>query len=442
MFSIRPFAQLKLSVRPWRHVFRLKLRELGGFVFWVNVLSFLGLLTVCLMLAMVVQLSVTTSWAQGMESQSTWRSAQKGELSADQRLQAVRDSLVELALQGPTQVSSTTFIDESGTLRDSASFTHDMVVRGVRVLAYGQEAGEPKAKIGAEHQAKESQGICTPQSGREKALTANVQHLAVLDVSIDAKLRNGDMYQARLISRALQESLLKQSDLSKLYKLNLRTMPVSSQSIYGLSQPGSAAASSLQANQTFSSGMNYYQQALLGRGDQRVTWSVSIKLEPAQDEISGVAGMKVLAQLNSKLDRHFSFEDQQYLWFETKNRNLVTSVLSNVMNEQVQALAHLIHQAIEDQLACVPPQFEVTKWSGQDMSIAAGLINGLKQGDQMLVGDPEVIPTRILDKGAMNKLVLAEIKSVTPYSAQLRQIAGPEIKSPEHWVAVVHRPVN
>jgi hypothetical protein len=149
-----------------------------------------------------------------------------------------------------------------------------------------------------------------------------------------------------------------------------------------------------------------------------------------------------LAKLVNKWDRQFSFEDQQFVWFETKNRNTVTSMLSNVMNAQVQALAHLVHQSVEDQLACIPPQFEVTKWSGQDMNIAAGLVNGLRLGDQMLVGDPEVIPARILDKGAMNKLVLAEVKSVSPYSSQLRQIAGPEIKSPENWVAVAHRPVN
>ena len=442
MFSVRALTPFIVLGRSLSHLFRIRLRDLGGFVFWVNVLSFLGLLTVLIMLAMVVKLSIATSWAQDAQSisKSAWVAQSKGALSADQRLEAVRESLVELALQGPTQVSSTTFIDESGTLRDSASFTHDMVVRGVRVLAYGQEGGEPKVKIGAEHQSQVAQGVCTPQSARERALSQNVQHLAVLDVSIDPKLKNSDMYQARLISRALQESLIKQSDRSDLYKLSLRSLPVNAQSIYGVSQPGSVAASSLQANQTFSSGMNYYQQALLGRGDQRVTWSISIKLEPARDEISGVPGMKVLAKLSSKLNRHFSFEDQQYLWFETKNRNLVTSVLTPVMNEQVQALAHLMHQAIEDQLACIPPQFEVTQWRGQEMIIAAGLMNGLKLGDQMLVGDPEVIPTRILDKGATNKLVLAEVKSLTPYSAQLRQIAGPEVKSPEHWVAVAHRP--
>jgi hypothetical protein len=119
--------------------------------------------------------------------------------------------LVELALQGPTQVSSaTTFIDESGTLRDSASFTHDMVVRGVRVLAYGQEAGEPKAKIRAEHQAKESQGIRTPQSGRSKAFGCERSAFGRFGrARSDAKLRNGDMYQARLHFSSIARELTK-----------------------------------------------------------------------------------------------------------------------------------------------------------------------------------------------------------------------------------------
>ncbi len=417
---------------------RLQWKTLGEFVFWVDVLSCLGLVSVLCMMAMVVKLSITTSWAQD----KSIRAQAPTELNADQRLQAVRESLVQLALEGPTQVSSTTFIDESGTLRDSASFTHDMVVRGVRVLAYGQNEGEPNARISAEHRALEVTGACTPQTGRDAAQKTPVQHLAVLDVNIDASIKNADLYQARLISRALQESLLKLSDASSVYRLNLRTMPVSAQSVYGLSQASSSAASSLQANQTFSSGLNYYQQALLGRGDQRVTWSLTLKLMPAKDEISLAPGLRVSATLLSKLDRHFSFEDQQHVWFESKNPNQVSSVLSNVMNEQVQALARLIQKAIEDQLACIPPQFEVTKWSEQDMSIAAGLVNGLRVGDQMLVGDPEVIPSRILDKGAMKKLVLAEIRSVTPYSAQLKQIAGPKVSNPEHWVAVAHRPVN
>lgn len=417
---------------------RLQFSDLCSFVFWVDVLSLIGLLFVVCMMAMVVMLSVTTTWAQDKNVQFKG----SADLNADQRLQAVRESLVQLALEGPTQVTSTSFIDETGTLRDSASFTHDMVVRGVKVLAYGQDFGQPSATISADHQAKMMQGVCTAQTGSKASKVSMVQHLAVLDVAIAPGIKNADLYQARLISRALQESLLKQSDLSTVYRLNLRTMPVSAQSAHGLTQSSVSAGSSLQANQTFSSGLNYYQQALLGRGDQRVTWSLSLKLEPAKDDISSAPGFKVRTLLQNKLDRNFSFEDQQYVWLESKNLNQVSSVLSNVMNEQVQALGRLIQRAVEEQLSCIPAQFEVTKWSGQDLSIAAGQINGLRVGDQMLVGDPDVIPARVLDPGALNKLVLAEIKSVTPYSAQLKQIAGPKLSGPEHWVAVAYRPLN
>jgi len=435
---IHPSDLVQAWVGPLRH----KCKDWGGFVFWVNVLSGLGLLCILGMLVMVLSLSVSTSWAQDQRTGMKDRSEMSANLSAEQRLQAIRESLVQLALEGPTQVSSTSFIDESGTLRDSASFTHDMVVRGVRVLAYGQEADVTQAKIVADHQVREQQRTCPSQMLRENSTTNNILHLAVLELAIDSTIKNSDLYTARLISRSLQENLLKKSDRSSIYRLNLRTMPMNAQSVYGLSQSGSGTASSLQANQTFSSGMNYYQQALLGRGDQKVTWTVSVKLVSARDEISGVSGMKVITRLQNKLDRQFKFEDEQFVWFESKNPNLMSSVLSSVMSEQVMALANLIQKALEAQLTCIPPQFEVTKWSGQDMSIAAGLINGLRLGDQMLVGDPQVIPGRILDSGSLKKLVLAEVKSVTPYSAELRQIAGPAVKSPEHWVAVAHRPFN
>jgi hypothetical protein len=442
MFKTNKSTHPLLTVQALLAQVRDGLKDLGGFVFWVNVLSFLGLLSVLGMVLMVLSLSISTTWAQDQAWNRKVQPVPSDNLSAEQRLQAVRESLVQLALEGPTQVSSTSFIDESGTLRDSASFTHDMVVRGVRVLAYGQEAGETKAKIVADHQVPEHQRICQSQVLREKSQLSNILHLAVLEVAIDSTIKNSDLYTARLISRSLQENLLKKSDRSNIYRLNLRTMPMNAQSAYGLSQSGSGTASSLQANQTFSSGMNYYQQALLGRGDQKVTWTLSVKLLGARDEISGVSGMKVITRLENKLDRQFKFEDEQFVWFESKNPNLVTSVLSNVMSEQVMALANLIQRTVEEQLSCIPPQFEVTKWIGQDMSIAAGLINGLRQGDQMLVGDPQVIPSRILDQGSSNKLVLAEVKSVTPYSAELKQIAGPAVKAPEHWVAVAHRPFN
>jgi hypothetical protein len=78
-------------------------------------------------------------------------SAQQGRdepLSAQERLDAIRQSLVEATLQTPTRVATTSWIDAQGSLRESSSFKNGMVVRGVRVLAYGRdETGQAKARV-------------------------------------------------------------------------------------------------------------------------------------------------------------------------------------------------------------------------------------------------------------------------------------------------------
>jgi len=66
-------------------------------------------------------------------------------LTAQERLDAIRHSLVETALQGATQVKTTLWLDAQGQLHDSSSFRSGMEVRGVRVMSYSRDsAGKPK----------------------------------------------------------------------------------------------------------------------------------------------------------------------------------------------------------------------------------------------------------------------------------------------------------
>ena len=75
-------------------------------------------------------------------------SSAKAELNAQERLDAIRQSLVDASLQTPTRVQTTTWIDSQGSLRESSSFKNGMEVKGVRVLAYDRdETGQAKAKL-------------------------------------------------------------------------------------------------------------------------------------------------------------------------------------------------------------------------------------------------------------------------------------------------------
>ena len=55
-------------------------------------------------------------------------------LSPEEKLAAIRKGLVQAALDGPTQVSATQWIDGNGALQELSAFRSGMKVRGVRVL--------------------------------------------------------------------------------------------------------------------------------------------------------------------------------------------------------------------------------------------------------------------------------------------------------------------
>lgn len=103
-----------------------------------------------------VALAVTSglSYAQVKPSEAkqlaaeTKSSAQPAAFSPQDKLDAIRQGLVEASLDSPTRVQTTTWIDANGSLRESSSFKNGMKVRGVKVLAYERdEAGQPKAQL-------------------------------------------------------------------------------------------------------------------------------------------------------------------------------------------------------------------------------------------------------------------------------------------------------
>jgi len=365
-----------------------------------------------------------------------WAQSQNAPTSVDpgeDTLQAVRNSLVKLAMEGPTQVRSTSWIDEDGALRDSAEFTNEMVVRGVRILAYTHDAeSQAEVSLDAKREVSSTSKSCKAPNAKEMNKPQGIQHLVVFDVAIAPQIKFQDLYLTRMIAKSLKESLLAQSDESPVLKLSLNALPLDSVTLSGVN----ANKATLQA--VFPSSINAYQQALLGRGDQRVTWQASLYLEPAKDEITQAPGLKVSAVLQNRLDKRQTMTFEEHVWFESMPQKSYSSVLSSVMSAQVNAVARSIERSMESELTCIPPQFEVTKWQGQQLVVAAGSVNGLKSGDQFVVVDPTILPAHALQAGAMQRMVLAEVRHVSAYTAELKQVAGPSLSANANWVAVAH----
>jgi hypothetical protein len=357
-------------------------------------------------------------------------SVQAQELNDNQRLEALRKALIELSLEGPTEVRSSAFIDESGALREGSSFNNAMVIRGVRILAYGQDSVTgPTAQLAAAKAERLNPASCKAlDSGRMKK--NDVQHLVVMDINLSPKVPNKDVYLSRLVVLALKENLQNYAQQSGVFKLRLSTLPVNTSASTGV------GAGANVGNRAFGPGQNYYEQALLGRGEHRVTWQLHVRLEPYVDEFSYSPGLKVVSVLENRLDPRLTFERFETIGLEPLPEKPSSAALSSVMLAQVEGLSSNMKQWFEDQLSCIPPQFEVTQWTGNQLNISAGSANGLHEGDKFVVVDPKLIPGRALQADALQHMALAQVQFVSLYSAQLKQVAGPSLKNVTHWVAI------
>ena len=69
-------------------------------------------------------------------------------LTAQERLDAIRQSLVEASLKASTRVSSTTWLDRQGSLRENSTFKNNLEVGGVKVIGFERDdTGTAKARL-------------------------------------------------------------------------------------------------------------------------------------------------------------------------------------------------------------------------------------------------------------------------------------------------------
>ncbi len=76
---------------------------------------------------------------------------------------------------------------------------------------------------------------------------------------------------------------------------------------------------------------------------------------------------------------------------------------------------------------CRQISFPISQITGDTIYIDAGYEQGIKLGDQLLLTDSEMIPHRILEESALEKIALVEIKAVSRYKAEALRIAGPDM---------------
>jgi hypothetical protein len=323
-------------------------------------------------------------------------------LSAEDRLEAIRQSLVQRAMEGPTEVRSAAFIDGSGVLREASSFVTGMEVRGIRVLAYGRDMDEVRM---------DSKPL--PLGGCKTPAKLAAWHHMAWQLSYSAHMPVAYQFEAQQLAQQIKQQAFRLSQQSNLWRLSDRKNPADN-----------------------------YEQLLVSQGEQHIPWQLKISIAPSMAAgLPHVSAYDVRWELSAKGQGTSLFVGEQKINID-QPRQVPTSSrpLTPVVLAEVQAAVHGFVQGMERELSCRVPQFDVVKVRSDAVRIAGGAASGLKVGTQMVLTDRQQLPSRALEPKAFDSLALAEVVAVSDYYAELKMKTANKMAGNANWVAIPHTP--
>jgi hypothetical protein len=386
-------------------------------------------------------------------------------LSAQERLDAIRQSLVEASLQTPTKVLTTSWIDANGSLRESSSFKNGMEVRGVRVLAYGRdEVGQPKARL---QSTTATPSVAKPQTAEPVLATASSKtSLAGVDLSFKGllqKLKQAVVTQevpqgppACTHKAAVSMNHLVSLDLdldpsSNPLVMNAVFSQLQAHWVEALSPNGSRgqakpwrAVNNLPPA-SMSNKMTAYERALVSSRPLAMPWHASLRV---RTEVLPSQGLEIpFTFRHPSLALHLDFEmlgtegqsakfeDHYSLVIDLVRNEWSPAQLSSESRELIQSQLQTWRTHAEQWLSCQHHTPSVTAVNGQQIEINVGSMVGVKQGDEWLVANPAFFPKELVGKNGAPQTLLARVQSVTPFNSQLVVLAGPVQSVQANWRA-------
>ena len=325
------------------------------------------------------------------------------DLSAEERLQAIRSAMVEAAMKSNTRVSATSWMESDGKLRELNRFSSEVKLRDLQVATYSRDAGkQPQAELAVTNVEVSQPGRCDAPQAK-----APLRQVMTIGMDLSPGFAPAQRYQAQQVGFAARTRLMQAGARAERWRL------ISTQA---------------QART--------YDRLIHGHGEEQVQWHAQLTITPVPD--SGVSddysafGMSLMV----------SGPGQRQAWFTT-HEVVVPSLLTQAYgtpkmdtdtNAAIAQAVVAMTARLDKQLACEPQTFSVEQTNGR-LALNAGGQAGLRVGDKLMMADPSVLPRHTLEPGALDAAVLAEVKSVTPYQAELKQVAGRKQKFNGVWVA-------
>ncbi len=331
--------------------------------------------------------------------------------SSEERLEAIRQGLVQAALEGATRVESMAWIDGQGVLREGSSFLSGMDVRGVQVLNYVRDnSGQPQARL----QLPPRQDLLKrPATASPCANSAVLRHVIGFRMTLEGGWSVDEAPLAQALGQHTANLLQQSGGVASTWAVLPRPAPAQTD----------------------------YERLLLATSADQLPWQANLLVKPAPP----LAATGAARYLSVMVRLHFSlvargqtrpaFEGSVQLEVPRQAQAWGRPQLEAAARAQASQLIQPWVQALSAQFSCEAVLPEVTAVRGPELSINAGTLAGVRTGDEWLLADPQRFPQQILASGVAATAVLARVGQVYPHHAQLQIVAGPSDTVRTDWRA-------
>ena len=353
----------------------------------------------------------------------------KGAISADsigsasahseQRIEALRNALINRAMQAPTRIKSSAWIDQSGRLQESTRITSDMTVRGIRLVANpdAQDVTDEKIIIDA------ANSVITP----EKCSDANSAWLRRAILKIEQHGSNDGISADHMAEIVRATNHLFAETWSSKGSWNL--LPASD--------------------------LNHYEQLVRVGRQVSAPYGITVSIVTSKSEPKLKTTSQNLKEaffppspllpdsmliltiiLSESASGKTVWSSSAPLHFPATTVSILKRPLPGDISTQLASIISRWKQQVDTKLKCEPIFFNVVNEADGTVNINAGQSSGLRENDKVLVIDQGQVPQHILEGGLDKSVFLAEVESVSNYSSRLRFFSTPPGRNTSRWIAI------
>ncbi len=350
-------------------------------------------------------------------------------LSAEQRLEVLRQSLLDEALSGEVDIVSSAYVDSDGQIHESAYITANKSIRGVRVAGYVNPL-PTQSPLPLRRRADDS---CVSNRYRPQLVVSATAHG-------DPNTRIGSVYLSAVVSET-REHLL------RILRDNSQVVVVESDD--GLYQTEYDAILA-RANQGVGSynlkievGMDSAQAGKIDKGIYEVgktansIWQYVPFFNIYRGSPANIAGgISYKLEVTQVDQSKIVFAANEDISFRSQPEPTRDTILPRNLREEIkESVGDILEEGLGG-LLCEPERIVTRRAEDGTYSLLAGQAAGVTSGDQFILVRSAVWERDRLDIKDVAELALARVEFVYPQESAIKVIAGPNAPDSGSLIAV------